>query len=203
MTKTGPALYAALLALACGACDSDASPPATANGGTAGNGASAGSAPAANGTPGASRPLLRLTSDGLLVAGPGTQLAFGMAKAEAVVAVTAILGQPTDQGSNQECGAGPMEFVEFGPLALNFQDGAFVGWFHSQPARTPPLTTATSVGIGTARDQIVGEGQGPLQVSETSLGTQFEISGINGLLSGPEPNATVTSLWAGTNCIFE
>ena len=192
--RTASSFAALLCALALSACDTAGettpSPAAPAN------------AASTDDPPWAPQAQLRLAADGLDADGPGTEIAFGMPRAAAVAAVAASLGQPTDHGANQECGAGPMEFVEFGPLALNFQNGAFVGWFHSAPARTPPLRTATRLGIGTPRDQIMGEGQGPLQVSETSLGTQFDAAGINGLLSGPEPDAAVTSLWTGINCIF-
>jgi hypothetical protein len=149
---------------------------------------------------------LRLASGGLLAtqtsSTPGRTLAFGMPREEAVGAVASILGPATGEGSNEECGAGPMQFTSFGTLSLNFQQGAFVGWSLRGPPRTPALRSAAGLGIGTPRDQIMGEGQGPLQVSETSLGTQFDAAGILGLLSGPEPDATVTSIWAGTNCIF-
>lgn len=158
------------------------------------------------GAAGAARTELRLASGGFLATasgpGPARTIAFGAPRSEAVAAVSAILGPASEEGSNEECGAGPMQFTHFGTLSLNFQNDAFVGWFLRRPARTPPLRSATGVGIGTPRDQIVGEGQGPLEVSETSIGTQFEVGGIFGLLSGPEPDAAVTDLWAGTNCIF-
>jgi hypothetical protein len=150
---------------------------------------------------------LRLASGGLLAlppgGGPGNRVDFGTPAGAAIEAVSAVLGSPTQRGANEECGAGPMEFSEFGTLTLNFQNGTFVGWSLAGPPRSPPLRSATGVGIGTARDQIMGEGEGPLRVSETSLGTQFDARGIIGLLSGPQPDATVTRIWAGTNCIFE
>ena len=149
---------------------------------------------------------LRLASSGLLtlpyVGRPGSPVDFGTARGTAIAAVSAVLGAATEESANEECGAGPMQFASFGTLTLNFQDGAFVGWSLRGPPGTPPLRSATGLGIGTPRDQIMGEGQGPLEVSETSLGTQFDARGIIGLLSGPEPDATVTALWAGTNCIF-
>ena len=40
------------------------------------------------------------------------------------------------------------------------------------------------------------------QISQTSLGTEFSVGDIHGLLSGNGANATVTHLWAGTDCAF-
>lgn len=185
------------------ACDHDRQ--AAQNGAGNGVSASAGGSGSAPG-PEAAQAELRLASGGVLAtasgSAPARRIDFGAPRAQAVAAVAAVLGPATGEGANEECGAGQMEFTNFGTLALNFQNDAFVGWSLSGPPRTPPLRSATGVGIGTPRDQVMGEGQGPLEVSETSLGTQFDAAGIFGLLSGPEPDASVTELWAGTNCIF-
>lgn len=197
---------AASLSIVVAGCDADQQPPQ--NGARAANGAGDGNAVADSYVPGAEAAdaELRLASGGLQAtptsSSPARTITFGMPRAQVVAAIGAILGTATGEGANDECGAGPMQFASFGTLTLNFQEGAFVGWSLSGPPGAPPLRSATGLGVGTPRDQIMGEGQGPLQVSETSLGTQFDANGIIGLLSGPEPNATVTDLWAGTNCIF-
>lgn len=199
MKSTAMGAAAALLTLAATGCDAR---HAAQNAGVPANGKATGSGPPAQ----VGQAQLRLASGGLLAlpspGRPGSPVDFGTARGAAIAAVAAVLGSATGEGANEECGAGPMQFASFGTLTLNFQEGAFVGWSLEGPPRTPPLRSATGLGIGTPRDQIMGEGQGPLQVSETSLGTQFDAQGIIGLLSGPEPTATVTDLWAGTNCIF-
>jgi hypothetical protein len=57
----------------------------------------------------------------------------------------------------------------------------------------------TGVGIGTTRAQV--EDALAIQVSSTSLGTEFTAGGLAGLLDGPGAEARITNLWAGETCI--
>ncbi len=146
---------------------------------------------------------LRLASGGLTIGEPGLHprdaYLFGMTREDIVAIVTEYRGPPTDQSSNGECGAGPMEFTSFGPLTLNFLDGEWAGWSMSQSAGDPPLASEFGTAIGAGRGEINAD---DLTVEETSLGTEFDSGGIYGLFSGTGPNAEVTELWAGAACNF-
>ena len=129
-------------------------------------------------------------------------LAFGAGRAE-VTSVLETAGHPvTDEGTNAECGAGPLTFASVGDgLSLLFQDEAFVGW--STDSRTgggAGLTTMAGVGVGSPRADL--EATYAAEVRETTLGTEFFAGGLGGILSGPGPDADVTNLWAGTPCAF-
>ena len=149
---------------------------------------------------------LRLAGGGLTAGQPGLHPSqvheFGMPRAAAVAAIAAIRGAPTGEDANQECGAGPMQFTRFGNLTLNFQNGRWVGWDLSGPPASPPLRTEWDLGIGSARADLDDGDRDQAVVSQTSLGTEFSVGDIHGLLSGPAANATVTHMWAGTDCAF-
>jgi hypothetical protein len=132
---------------------------------------------------------------------PSSTWTFGMPRAEIVAAVAAIRGPATAEDSNAECGAGAMDFTHFGPLTLNFQQGRWVGWDLSA-AGAPPIRTEFGIGIGTPRAELAESEQDELRVEESTLGTEFSLGDLNGLLSGSRSNATVTHLWAGTDCAF-
>lgn len=149
---------------------------------------------------------LRLAGSGLTAGQPGLHdssvHAFGMPRAQIVAAVAAIRGPATGEGVNEECGAGPMQFTNFGPLVLNFQEGRWVGWSLAGPPASPPLKTDWDLGIGTPRADLDDGDNDQAQISQTSLGTEFSVSDIHGVLSGSGANATVTHMWAGLACNF-
>ncbi len=149
---------------------------------------------------------LRLISGGLASGAPGLHtnaiLPFGRPKAEIVAAVAAIRGAPTGRDANGECGAGPMDFVHFDGLRLNFQHGRFVGWSVNPPAGAQPLQDEWGLGLGTTRASLTDGDQDPATIESSTLGVEFDAGGIGGLLSSDAPDATVTTLWAGTNCQF-
>jgi hypothetical protein len=39
------------------------------------------------------------------------------------------------------------------------------------------------------------------EISQTSLGTEFDAGGLSGVLSGRGPDARIEGLWAGMACI--
>ena len=137
--------------------------------------------------------ILRLSPQGLATAQPGLHsanlIAFDQPRAQVVAAVAAIRGEPTGTSENDQCGAGPMGFTEFGPLTLNFQQGRFVGWELSGAA-DPPIEEEYGLGIGTSRADLEQSDQGPATIEESSLGTEFDFGGIGGLLSSDAPGAS-------------
>lgn len=148
-------------------------------------------------------PALNLAPDGLtlVTAGGATRhLAFGQPRDVAVPLVSAAIGKPTGQGANPECGAGPLETVDFARgLTLFFQEGAFAGWDIDGRA-AGPYATAAGIGIGATRAQL--EALGPVILPESTIGHEFIAGDLSGLLDGTKPESKVTSLWAGTTCIF-
>lgn len=146
-------------------------------------------------------PSLLLTAEGVMADGtPESMLAFGSNSLDAVEAVTALLGENFDQDESDECGAGPMEFAMWNDVWLTFQEGEFVGWELRAASEEPWVGTPGGVTIGSPRSDLETALGGAVTVEESSLGTEFNGGGISGLLSEDTPGATVTALWAGTNC---
>lgn len=147
-----------------------------------------------------------LDAKGLKFASPGNSsvslLAFGVPRAMADAAVSAVLGQPTAQDSNDECPAGQIDFSNYGPLSLNFQNGKFVGWgvFPTDSGDAPGFATVGGVGIGMTRDAL--EKLHKLSFPKASSIPEFSFGDIHGKFDSGTPPQTVAALWAGTNCIF-
>ena len=148
-------------------------------------------------------PALNLAPDELTLVldnGSARHVSFGMAQAAALTMVAASLGNPIEEGQNEECGAGPLGFAAFrGGLSLYFEDGKFAGW-DVDGRDGGKFSTANGVGIGSTRKQI--EAASPVAlVPDSTIGIEFTIGEMSGLLSARTPEATVTNLWAGTTCI--
>jgi hypothetical protein len=128
-------------------------------------------------------------------------LAFGRPTTEAVEVLSGILGQPAGRSTNTECGAGPTEFVEYrNGLSALFLDGKFSGWSaDAESARK--VTFMTGVGVGSTRQQLT-EGFADVKVEESTLGLEFGAGDVSGLLDQDGPQGKVTTLWAGTSCVF-
>ncbi len=133
-------------------------------------------------------------------------LAFGTERATAEQAIAAQLGPVDSRTSNQECGAGPVDFSQFGDFTANFQDGKFVGWALSDGDKNSDLTTMSGIGIGTERTTMAQSITFEID-DDSSIGTEFHTGGdgaggLSGLLDSDAQDARITDLWAGTNCIF-
>ncbi len=130
--------------------------------------------------------------------GTTQNIRFGMTRAEALPPLAAVLGAPTGTGKNPDCGAGPLDNVDYkGGLTLYFQEGKFAGWELRDGAGG--FKTPAGIGIGSTLSdmQIVA----PVAVEESSIGHEFSAQEISGLLSANKPDGKVTHLWAGVNCI--
>ena len=111
-----------------------------------------------------------------------------------------------DQSNNEECGAGPMDFVSSSAtgLTLNFQEGQLVGWFFDGDGKL--ARTAQDITVGSTRSDL--EAALPIEMqTDSTLGIEFfsgsgENGFIAGFLSDESKNATVESLYSGTNCFF-
>jgi hypothetical protein len=162
----------------------------------------ANSAEPATARPSAQRRGLRLVANGLELtqAESSRTLAFGAAEEEVVSALVPVLGEPSERAANPDCPAGPIRFAAWRDrLTVNFQEGRFVGW--SLETEGPSeLRTRRGITVGSSRAEL--ERAYRTQVQEGSLGQEFGAEELYGVLSGPEPNARIRALWAGTNCIF-
>lgn len=149
------------------------------------------------------KPTLVLDKDGILAGGTEeSRIAFGANRADTIQRVTPLLGSKFDEDENKECGAGPMQFASYGKVVLMFQGGKFAGWELREASNEPWVGTPGGVTIGSPRSELQTALGAPPQVEKTSLGVEFNAGGFTGLLSSDKPDAKVTALWAGTNCIM-
>ena len=202
MMKPRYALLAAALLAACGSEPSGDAARTTPD--------SAGAAPAAVGgavdtaapAPAAPAPAaaIVLAPQGLNVTGGAPkQLAFGSPQAGVLAEVGAILGQPAEQGIQEECPAGPLYQAQYAAgLQLVFQDSAFVGWFAREGSA---FRTAAGIGPGSSLPQLKAA-YPATTVEETSLGTEFAANELYGIIANPSDAGEVEVMFAGTNCVF-
>lgn len=202
MTKTNPRclLLAVLLLAACGSeggaaarspADS-AAVPATAI--VPGADSAAAPAPAAR--------MIVLAPDGLeLTGGSGgaERLAFGTSRARVLAAVGAVLGEPREQGVQEECPAGPLYHALYSAeLQVVFQDSAFVGWASRKGSA---FRTAAGIGPGSTLGELKAA-YPAATVGETSLGMEFAAGDLYGIVADSTASGQVEMMFAGTNCIF-
>ncbi|WP_066797031.1 hypothetical protein [Sphingomonas soli] len=146
---------------------------------------------------------LNLASDELTLvteSGSARHIPFGMERATALHMISAALGSPIEQDSNQDCGGGKLDYAAFRQgLSLYFQDGKFAGW-NLDGRENGKFTTANGIGIGMTRAALEDSGS-EVTVEESTIGLEFMTGDMSGLLSAPGPGGKVTNLWAGVNCI--
>ena len=145
-------------------------------------------APAGNGAAPAAYQAHILTGNGIT-----PDITFGTARAAATTAAAAAFGASTDTGHNDECGEGPMDFVDYHGLRLSFQNDRLVGWFLR--GAEPALHTAGGIAIGSPRSAL-----GSTPIEQSTLGQEFQVGGVSGLLD--DQGHQVESLWAGMICAF-
>ncbi len=125
---------------------------------------------------------------------------FGVERAVAVKMVSAALGSPIEEAASQDCGEGALGYTTFRDgLSLYFQEGKFVGW-DLDGRENGKFTTMNGIGIGSTRAELEKSGS-EVQVEDSSIGHEFRIGELSGLLSAPGPGGKVTNLWAGSTCI--
>ena len=199
MKNAAPALLGpAVLALLLAACSPEATPPADAP-------AKEAAAPAtpAPTTPGEAL----LEADGFMPANPGgrgtgRKLSFGEAEAVVIDFITTLRGdQPPRRSANAECGAGPLTFADWGDgFQLAFSEGQFAGWTAGEGAPRG-FSTVGGVHVGSTLAELRAA-HPDVTVTEDTLGPEFSAGEIYGTLSGTGDAATVTTMWAGVNCVF-
>lgn len=149
---------------------------------------------------------LALSGDGVLVvdsqSGKSKNIPFETDLATSQTAISAALGDPTETGENDECGAGPMSFVTWSNgFQISAMQDQFVGWSVREDTAGDSLTTVDGVGIGSTLTDL--EENYDVGVIESSLGAEFNASNsLFGLLSANESDGVITNMWAGVVCNF-
>lgn len=172
------------------------SPPARDRAASGGGGA----APAAS----ADQPRLAVDPEGLRwflpPNGSARPLAFGIKQNDLLASLERVRGAAA-QGTNSDCGAGPVQYANWADgLSIVFQDGRFAGWGLDGRA-AGAIATADGIGPGATRAQLDDAIGPPVQVRQSSLGTEFSAGAYHGLLDGPGATARITDMWAGVSCV--
>jgi hypothetical protein len=137
--------------------------------------------------------------------GKASLLAFGSPRAQAEGALARVAGEADDRSTNDECGAGPMEFTRYDAMTLNFQGDKFVGWFLGNEPGADHYSTISAIGIGTTRAK-AAESVSIVDIEDSTLGEEFSIGGgqqaIGGMFAAPGASTKIDALFAGANCFF-
>lgn len=126
-------------------------------------------------------------------------LKFGTARDEVDKALQSAFGKAPETSRIEECGAGPMEFSQFGPLQVGYLDGKLAGWFLGEGKG---VVTSDGIRPGTTLDALSSERQ--VQRLDTTLEGEFQYTAADyGTITGfAAPDRTVTALAAGVTCFF-
>ncbi len=100
----------------------------------------------------------------------------------------------TGKEADQTCGAGDLHSASWDGITTYYDATGFVGWFVDEGS----LQTDKGIGLGATQQQVETAYPG-VEVSESSLGTEFFVSGDPGL-SGLLESGKVGALFSGANC---
>ncbi|ODU69917.1 MAG: hypothetical protein ABT11_10225 [Novosphingobium sp. SCN 66-18] len=143
---------------------------------------------------------LRLSRNGLQVRRTGAAsvaIAFGASRAQVL---DALRFRPAPQtGTNRECSAGPIDFLQWQDgVSLLFQHDRFGGW--SLSGQDSRIGTTDGIRIGTTLAEL--RKKRGFRLQRSTLGHEFTVGAISGIVSGTSARARVTDLWAGLSCTF-
>lgn len=123
--------------------------------------------------------------------GTALRIDFGRAQSSTIESASRLFGAlPDEVVALDECGAGPVVAARWPGVSLNFRGGDFAGWVLGAPG-----LPANGLMVGQSRATLP-----PVSFSETTLGSEFELAGVFGLILPGERE--VAQLWAGTTCFF-
>lgn len=144
-------------------------------------------------------------ANGLGWKGPGSSIhiGFGASRKEVDSALAATFGSLGEHSRNEECGAGPMEFTDYGALKIAYQAGRFVGWYLDE---AEGVVTSDGVGPGMALAQLQ-EWRMVRVITDSTLEGEFEYQThdggmITGFFEGSQNDGSIVALQAGLNCFF-
>jgi hypothetical protein len=145
---------------------------------------------------------LALSGDGLMLvnseSGSTRAISFGTPASAAIDMLSAVAGAVVERGRNEECGAGPVEYVSFSNgLQIVLQKDQFLGW--TVRARDDTLRTMSNVGLGSTRAEL--ESVYAAEIAPSTLGMEFMAGGLQGILESGVASAKITDLWAGVACV--
>lgn len=148
-------------------------------------------------------PELAFDAEGLRMVDPATggarPISFGAARADVLALLEGLRG-PADAGTNEECGAGPLDYAVWADgLTLHFQGSSFVGWA-LDPRAEGAHSTISGIGPGSTRREV--EAVYDATFEQSTLGTEFSAGDLHGVMTGAGPGDRVQNLWAGTSCVF-
>lgn len=158
---------------------------------------------AANGKAAQSDAVLAVEGEGLRLfdrqTSAASPIAFGRPAASVLATLERLRG-PAGKGTNQDCGAGPVQYANWADgLSLVFQRDRFVGWGLNRRA-AGAIGTSSSIGPGSTRAQL-DDAYGDVRFSRSSIGQEFSVAGISGLIEGASGDAKITDMWAGISCV--
>lgn len=137
--------------------------------------------------------------------GKTSLLAFGIPRAEAEQALARVMGKEDDRRTDDQCGAGPMEFTRYDAMTLNFQDGKFAGWFLGNEPGAENYSTMSGIAVGTPRAKAAASVK-LVAIEDSTLGEEFSLGegekAVGGMFAAPGDDARIDALFAGMNCFF-
>ncbi len=134
------------------------------------------------------------------VGAKGDPMRFGTLRTDVDHTLESAFGSAPNTTGNDECGAGPMEFSQFGPLQVGYQDDKLAGWFLG---KGQGVVTSDGVAPGvTSLESLKLERQ--VQELDTTLDGEFQYTSADyGTITGfADPDGTITGLAAGVTCFF-
>lgn len=154
--------------------------------------------------------VLALDGEGLRVfalpSGAARLVPFGEPRKEVVALVSRLRsGRDPEMAANRDCNATVATWPASG-LQLWFTPdpgSRFVGWSVGgrAPADStiPRLKTPSGIGLGSTRAAL--ESVYVVRVARSSLGVEFSVGGVAGLLASERADAPIRNLWAGQVCL--
>lgn len=136
-----------------------------------------------------------LRGDGVALAN-GAILPFGMPAEDALqLLMAAFETAPLYRDWVEDCGPGRLEQIGFeSGFNAYFQQQRFVGW------TSVDERTAEGIGFGSSRADVVAAYRP--KFIDGSLGPQFDVNGLQGVMESSDADAQVGSVWAGMTCIM-
>ena len=111
--------------------------------------------------------------------------------------LAAALGPVVERFEMEECGAGPMIAADFpGGVRVNFQEDKLVGWIVDETNDRAKVVGDVQIGTTVAEAEAA---DGFLMIADSTLEGEFSLGPAIG---GFVDQATVTTLYAGTQCFF-
>ena len=152
-----------------------------------------------------SKSVLSLSTEGITIVNEETgstkRITFNSDLETTKNVITNIIGQPKETVENSECPAGKLMITTWpNGFTINAAENKFVGWNVRPETESAKLSTMAGIGIGSNVKDL--KAAYSVTIFNSSLGVEFNVGQMSGLLSSEASDGLVNDLWAGTNCIF-